>query len=350
MTPHLPVIKVGMARGTEGGFSFLDEQNNSFTIADPMVSFNDEAVMRYVEKINVSPGLTTYIIDMPPETEFSLAFESDDSPLEFGFCISGKTKSTIENMEHPDSKMAKSRCFISRIPDSKGTSSKQAGEALRAVSICLDPTLLRIFIGSNIEFVKPEFLPYLEKNSKEILYTSFDISSSMQACISNIINCRYTNPLRKIFLAGKINELVSLMIMDFVIGRAESPESVLQPCDIDNVIAARDIMLKNLDSPPSIAELAKRVCLNEFKLKKGFKEIFGTTVFGYARREKMEQARTMLDSGKYTVSQIAWGLGFTNVSHFIAVFRKHHGVNPGSYLQKVKKELRSGFSMAETGH
>jgi AraC-like DNA-binding protein len=55
----------------------------------------------------------------------------------------------------------------------------------------------------------------------------------------------------------------------------------------------------------------------------------------------MEKAREMLDSGKYSVSDAAWDLGYTNVSHFIELFRRHYGITPGKFLSERRSLFRS---------
>lgn len=83
-------------------------------------------------------------------------------------------------------------------------------------------------------------------------------------------------------------------------------------------------------------ELAQTVGLNEFKLKNGFRQIFGTTVFKHLHNCRMEKARQLLEEGNYTVTQVAWTVGFANRGDFAAAFRRKFGVNPSIYLRKVR--------------
>ena len=95
---------------------------------------------------------------------------------------------------------------------------------------------------------------------------------------------------------------------------------------------AKEHLLKNIDAPPRLKELAKLAGLNEYQLKAGFKEIYGNTVFGYLLDHKLDNARVLLDSKKYHVAEVAYQIGYTNPSHFIAAFRKKFGVTPKKYL------------------
>ncbi|MBK1664960.1 AraC family transcriptional regulator [Rhodospirillum rubrum] len=89
---------------------------------------------------------------------------------------------------------------------------------------------------------------------------------------------------------------------------------------------ARERLLQDLSNPPTIAELARETGLNQLKLKRGFKALFGHSVYALFQRERMDRARVLLQQNK--VTETAMMLGYSNVSHFSAAFRKQFGVLP----------------------
>jgi len=94
----------------------------------------------------------------------------------------------------------------------------------------------------------------------------------------------------------------------------------------------------NLGDCHSLRDLARRHHINEFKLKKGFKAHFGTTVFNYLRRQRMERARMMLSKKEGSIIEVANSVGYTNPSHFARAFRTVHGINPGEFARRVRAE------------
>ncbi len=84
-------------------------------------------------------------------------------------------------------------------------------------------------------------------------------------------------------------------------------------------------------------ELSRRVNLNDFKLKKGFRQVFGTSVFGYLRQVRMEQARMLLEQARMNVTQVALNVGYANPSHFAAAFKGQFGINPGGVLKAARQ-------------
>jgi AraC-like DNA-binding protein len=85
-----------------------------------------------------------------------------------------------------------------------------------------------------------------------------------------------------------------------------------------------------MDAPPSLPELARHVGLNEFKLKTGFRTLFGTSVFAYLRAQRMELARRLLVQRGQSVTEVALRVGYANPSKFALAFRKHFGFPPSA--------------------
>jgi AraC-like DNA-binding protein len=69
--------------------------------------------------------------------------------------------------------------------------------------------------------------------------------------------------------------------------------------------------------------------LNDFKLKKGFKELFGTTVFSYLNELKMDYAKRLILDEKKTIYEVAMTLGYSEPHHFYAAFKRRFGYSPG---------------------
>ena len=82
-------------------------------------------------------------------------------------------------------------------------------------------------------------------------------------------------------------------------------------------------------------ELADEIGLSLKKLKEGFKEVYGDTVFGFLFDYKMDFARKLLETGRHNVNEVGLRVGYSTASHFIAAFRKKFGTTPKKYIQSV---------------
>lgn len=136
------------------------------------------------------------------------------------------------------------------------------------------------------------------------------------------------------FLQSKCIELLTLQAQMYEEMTSKPGASIFKTgYDKERILFAKDYLLQNAITPPTLTELAKIAGLNEFKLKRGFKEVFNNTVFGYLNDHKLTQARELLLSGSSAIKEIADDLGYSSVPHFSSAFKKKFGVSPG----KVKK-------------
>ena len=90
-----------------------------------------------------------------------------------------------------------------------------------------------------------------------------------------------------------------------------------------------------MTDPPTLESLAAEVGLNIKKLKEGFKQLYGDTVYAYLLDHKMEEARRMLEERQYNVNEVGLKLGYSTASHFIAAFKKKFGTTPKKYLMSL---------------
>ncbi len=163
--------------------------------------------------------------------------------------------------------------------------------------------------------------------------------------IEELRGCSYSGAIRQLYLEGKCMELIAVCLDESGGGEGELLQDAargLRKSDAEALTQARDILARTWQEPPGLMQLARMVGLNDFKLKSGFKELFGTTVFGYVRRMRMQEARLLLEKGQANVSEAAYRVGYTNVSHFASQFHKAFGSSPGEFMSRrntVWKEL-----------
>lgn len=162
------------------------------------------------------------------------------------------------------------------------------------------------------------------------------VTPTMQVALHQLADKQLNENFRRLYRVGKVYEFFSLYMDQTRRAGSAAKECpyIANELDVDRINMARQLIDTNLSSPPTIAELAKQIGLNEFKLKMGFKQLYNNTIFGYSFDARMEKARIMLQSNKYQVKEIAYTIGYNNPSHFIAAFKKKFGVTPNRYLEK----------------
>ncbi|MBE2284396.1 MAG: helix-turn-helix transcriptional regulator [Prosthecobacter sp.] len=155
------------------------------------------------------------------------------------------------------------------------------------------------------------------------------LSLAARNAVEQVRLCPFQGPARGLMLEARFADLLLEMV------QALSGDDDCRRCqarllraDEEKIRFAADLLVRRMEQPPSLAELAQAAGLCESKLKRGFQQIFGTTAFGYLKTRRMEHARTLLESGAASVMEAALSVGYSNPSHFAAAFRQQFGQNP----------------------
>ncbi|RAJ00358.1 AraC-like DNA-binding protein [Chitinophaga skermanii] len=166
----------------------------------------------------------------------------------------------------------------------------------------------------------------IEANKPIFLLDNYRITQKMLAVINDVKNCEFSGGLKKLFLQSKALELLALQCEQ--VETTKPSREGLSKQDIEKIHFAKEILLLNAREPLSLTELARKAGINEFKLKKGFKEVFNNTVFGYLSDYRMEQAGILVTLKDRSLTDIADELGYSSLQHFSLAFRKKYGVSP----------------------
>ncbi|MBD2110311.1 MULTISPECIES: helix-turn-helix domain-containing protein [Cyanophyceae] len=161
------------------------------------------------------------------------------------------------------------------------------------------------------------------------------IAPSIQLVLQQILNCPYTGSIQQVYLEGKALELIALQTAQWLEAGPSRLAQRLKPSDIDRIHQARDLVAQRLDDPLSLLELARAVGLNDCTLKRGFRQVLGTTVFGYLRQQRLIKARQLLQDTEMSVAEVTYQVGYSHAGHFAAAFKREFGVSPKAFKNSV---------------
>lgn len=157
----------------------------------------------------------------------------------------------------------------------------------------------------------------------------------MRLQLSELERLKGNQAIERLRIASLSYELLSTTLDTPEFGQKPAADPCFRDCDSESLKAAAHYLEENLGSEHSLRDLSRQFHLNEFKLKKGFKAQYQTTVFGYLRLKRMEHAKSMLLHSDASVLEIATHVGYSNPSHFARAFRETFGVNPGTLRRDV---------------
>ena len=319
-----------------GASQALENTNpqNAFERVLPLPAQLGQGSYRFIQ---LQEGVWLRISHFQLHTDFEIVSPERPHLLEYYFCLSGKIHEqeivTAGQYYFNGSGMAPAE-----------VAGDSADEPILGVIVHIEPSALKTFLGEAFDFTSGG-LAHLIRPSGQFYYKRFGVTTvTMQTALHQILNCPFQGITKKAYLASKVWELMSLLI-DQELQRqdVESMPNQLKASDIERIHYARDILIQQLDNPPSLLGLARQVGINDYALKRGFRQVFGETAFGYLHSLRMETARQLLLEGEVNVTEAARRVGFVNRGHFAASFRKKYGVSPREYLRQRKgQRKRSG--------
>lgn len=256
--------------------------------------------------------------------DVQIHYSANDGCLEFGFQLRGGSYA----------KRQSGQSFVQNGPSNAEVVCEQSEEHILQVDIHLESIdCLQSFVPTDSEQASSA-IQRLVQASGRYPYTQIgETTSTMQFVLNQLLNCPYQGLTKQIYLESKCWELVALKLEQLKLEQLTQetpPQSTthLKVDDIDRIYAAKAILTRHWQAPPSLLDLARQVGLNDYKLKLGFRQVFGTTAFGYLWHYRMEQARQLLTAGQHNIKEVAALVGYSKQSNFAAAFRKKFGVNP----------------------
>ncbi|MDB5249443.1 MAG: helix-turn-helix transcriptional regulator [Segetibacter sp.] len=162
----------------------------------------------------------------------------------------------------------------------------------------------------------------------------FPVCARKRTALDSFLNHSYSGSLENIFVNAKIHEILLYSLECLVDEKEEgfSCKFLANDLDREKILHAREVLLQHIGDPITIKELSRKVAINECYLKKGFKEIFGTTIFDFYQQQRMEHAKYLLYEKSLSVTDVSALLGYSSISHFSTAFKKHTGLKPCDLL------------------
>jgi len=181
-----------------------------------------------------------------------------------------------------------------------------------------------------------DYITFLSDDNKDKkYYNNGKITPSMAIVLTQLIHYNLNASIKNLYFKGKAFELLSLYFHRNEEADIEQCPFLIDEANVIKIRKAKDIIISRMAEPPTLQELADEIGLSLKKLKEGFKEIYGDSVFSFLFDYKMEFARKLLESGDHNVNEVGLKVGYSTASHFIAAFKKKYGTTPKKYIMSV---------------
>jgi AraC family transcriptional regulator len=252
-------------------------------------------------------------------------YQSSDSNnhfLELRFCTVGNMYCRRDQTE----------CWQCKANSSANCEQKE--ESVDFLSFVFTSSLLQQFIGlrSSVDTVSEGVLSFGHKDS---FSRTFPICNRTRMALDGLLNHQYSGNLANIFVNAQTQMLLlySLDCLEEKEIDTSSARFLANEADREKITKAREVLLQHIGEPITIKALSRKVAMNECYLKKGFKEMFGTTIFDFYQSQRMEHAKYLLYEKGLNVTEVSLLLGYSSISHFSTAFKKHTGLKPCELLR-----------------
>ena len=180
------------------------------------------------------------------------------------------------------------------------------------------------------------YITFLSDDNKDKkYYQDGKVSPSMAIVLTQLIHYNLNSSIKNLYYKGKAYELLSLYFNRSEDADIEQCPFLVDEANVIKIRKAKDIVISRMTEPPTLQALSEEIGLNLKKLKEGFKQIYGDSVFSFLFDYKMEVARKLLESNEYNVNEVGLKVGYSSSSHFIAAFKKKYGTTPKKYLMSL---------------
>lgn len=240
--------------------------------------------------------------------------------LELKFCISGNFYCRQKQTECDSCKFNASKSCIEKV------------ESIDVLSFSFKPGYLTQFVKGKKQLnISDEVLSFTHTSS---FSKTLPLCGKTRKAIEALLNHTYSDTLENIFINAQ-TQILLLYSMDCMLGDKEeifTCKFLANADDREKISKAREVLLQHIGEPLTIKELSRKVAINECYLKKGFKELFGTTIFDFYQSQRMEHAKYLLYEKGLSVTEVSLLLGYSSISHFSTAFKKHTGIKPCELL------------------
>lgn len=248
--------------------------------------------------------------------------EEKESRLELRFCSIGNMYCRRDQKE------------CSQCKANVSFNCEQKTESVDFLSFVFSSSLLEQFIGtrnSNVS-LSEGVLSFRHQNS---FSKTFSVCNRTRMVLEGLLNHSYSGNLANIFVNAQTQMLLlhSLDCLEEKEIDTTANKFLANEADREKILKAREVLLQHIGEPITIKALSRKVAMNECYLKKGFKEMFGSTIFDFYQSQRMEHAKYLLYEKGLNVTEVSVLLGYSSISHFSTAFKKHTGLKPCELLR-----------------
>jgi AraC-like DNA-binding protein len=266
------------------------------------------------------------------DEEFRAVFEYeiDKNHIQFHFCIKGSSKFNFNNGNYSFPVISENSILlynpVQELP----------------INASLEPNSLVLSVLISIKKFHSLFsdqadqISFLNQdNAGNKFYKDKKLGPMISVVLNQMAQQSVHESMHNLYLRAKVFELMSLYFNKDKEMDVEQCPFLVDDKNIKKIRRAKDIIISRMTEPPTLNDLANEVEISLKKLKEGFKQVYGASVYVFLLDYKMQVSKRLLSSGNYNVNEVALKVGYSTATHFINAFKKKFGTTPKKYLMSL---------------
>ena len=197
----------------------------------------------------------------------------------------------------------------------------------RTVSISVRPDFLVEHFLSSSGAVPPRLQGFVSPPGSQIDYCQLPLTAQMMDITTKLIDNPYSGTLYLIYVEALTLELLCAAVGNFW-SLPEQPTEEYSERELHALSTARQLLMERLSSAPTLRQVSRSVGLGEKALTRGFKTVYGETLFDFSLRCRMQYAMTLLRDRHWSVDRVSEAIGYSHSTTFATAFRRHFGMRP----------------------
>lgn len=287
-----------------------------------------------MEEILLEKGFFVSLFKNETDELQQFSRDIDNQFIQFHFCLKGSSRFNFNNNSYSfdilDSRHMLLYNTLQNLPVNLDLRSKSW-----VISVFISIEMFHSLFSKEAAYI-----PFLsDENKVKKYYDDGQTSPQMAIVLNQILNFNVNSSIKTLYVKGKVYELLSLFFnTNEGVGNEKCP-FLIDEDYVKKIKKAKNIIIERMSEPPSLQELADEVGLSLKKIKEGFKQIYGDSVFSFLFNYKMEFARKLLETNTVNVNEVGLQVGYSTSSHFIAAFKKKFGITPKKYIQSLNQKI-----------
>ena len=283
-----------------------------------------------VQDFLVDEGIIFLKLSNNNDHESLFDYNIDKSHIQFHFCLKGDSKFQFNNGSYVFP-VASGNSILLYNPNQE-----LPIKALLASNSLVLSVLISIKKFHSLFSNQADQISFLNQdNIGNKFYKEKKLAPMISVVLNQMVQQSVHQSMYKLYLRAKVFELMSLYFNKDKEMDIEQCPFLVDDKNIKKIRNAKEIIISRMTEPPTLTDLATEVEISLKKLKEGFKQVYGASVYVFLLDYKMQVSKRLLSSGNYNVNEVALKVGYSTATHFINAFKKKFGTTPKKYLMSL---------------